>query len=68
MQESAMSGALSMEDRKSFRSQFRFLYEKEPTEEQLDMFIRFMFGLETDVDKVREVCDAENAESQPSNN
>ena len=46
-------------DRNNFKSQFWFIYEKEPTDEQLDMFIAFMLGKETDIEKVRRICDAE---------
>ena len=39
-----------------FRMQFVFIYEKEPTELQLTTFMNFMLGIETDVEKVIQIC------------
>lgn len=59
-------GYMSVLDRDNFKSQFRFIYEKEPTEKQLDAFIDFMTGKETDVEKVRRICDGASEIKQPN--
>jgi len=55
---------LTEDDRNSYKAQFSFTYGKEPTNEQLDMFIKFMLGFETDVERVIEICD-ENENKVP---
>lgn len=55
----------SFSTRDSFRRQFNFIYDFEPTDEQLDMFISFMLGVVTNIDKVIEICDNKQSYSRP---
>lgn len=50
----------SFSTRESFKKQFKFIYDKQPTEEQLDMFISFMLGVVTDLGAVVSVCQGES--------
>lgn len=59
----------SFSSRESFKSNFKFIYDFEPTEEQLDMFISFGLCVVTDVSVVTQVCNTGSSKTStgPSN-
>lgn len=54
----------SFSTRESFRRQYKFIYDKQPTDEQLDMFISFMLGVVTDISAVTRVCQGDGSANE----
>lgn len=55
----------NMTNRKAFRYQYEFVYDKVPSEEQLDVFIAFRLGALKDYKILNEVCANNIQQGQP---
>ena len=58
-------GELETPTRQDLESYFEEMFYHKPTKEQLEMFHKYLIGVETDAEKVIDFCSSKEIEKQP---